>query len=163
MKKFLEAGVLGAPRGVKGELRFDCWCDSPDFLRSVNRFYFDAEGTKSLAVKRYHPSIPSIVFEGREDRQSAALLTGRKLWFDRDDVSLPEGVYFNDDLIGLAVYDAESGEELGVLSAIEEGSRNFLYRIKGDKEYLVPAVDAFVKSVDPEKGIAVSLIEGLEV
>ncbi len=163
MKKFLEAGVLGAPRGVKGELRFDCWCDSPDFLRSVNRFYFDAEGTKSLAVKRYHPSIPSIVFEGREDRQSAALLTGRKLWFDREDVSLPEGVYFNDDLIGLAVYDAESGEALGVLSAIEEGSRNFLYRIKGDKEYLVPAVDAFVKSVDPEKGITVSLIEGLEV
>ncbi len=163
MKKFLEAGVLGAPRGVKGELRFDCWCDSPDFLRSVNRFYFDAEGAKSLAVKRYHPSIPSIVFEGREDRQSAALLTGRKLWFDREDVSLPEGVYFNDDLVGLKVYDAESGEDIGTLTAIEEGNRNFLYRIKGDKEYLVPAVDAFVKSVSLEKGIGISLIEGLEV
>ena len=163
MKKFLEAGVLGAPRGVKGELRFDCWCDSPAFLSNVKRFYFDAEGTKSLAVKRYHPSIPSIVFEGREDRQTAALLTGRKLWFDRDDVVLPEGVYFNDDLIGLRVYDAENGEDIGVLSAIEEGSRNFLYRIKGDKEYLIPAVDAFIKAVDPEKGIAVSLIEGLEV
>ena len=163
MKKYLEAGVLGAPRGVKGELKFTCYCDSPDFLRGVKRFYFDENGEKSLEVKRYYPSIPSIVFEGREDRQSAALLTGRKLWFDRDDVSLPEGVYFNDDLIGLRVYDAENGEDIGVLSAIEEGSRNFLYRIKGDKEYLVPAVDAFVKSVDPEKGIAVSLIEGLEV
>lgn len=163
MKKFLEAGVLGAPRGVKGELRFECWCDSPDFLRSVNRFYFDAEGTKSLAVVRYYPSIPSIVFEGREDRQSAALLTGRKLWFAREDVVLPDGVYFNDDLVGLTVFDAESGAVLGTLAAVEEGSRNFLYRIKGEKEYLVPAVDAFVKSIDLEKGIGVSLIEGLEV
>ncbi len=163
MKKYLEAGVLGAPRGVKGELRFDCWCDSPDFLRGVNRFYFDAEGTKSLAVKRYYPSIPSIVFEGREDRQTAALLTGKTLWFDRDDVSLPQGVYFNDDLIGLPVYDADSGEVFGELSAIEEGSRNFLYRIKGEREYLVPAVDAFIISRDLEKGIAVRLIEGMEV
>lgn len=163
MKKFLEAGVLGAPRGVKGELRFDCWCDSPDFLRGVDRFYFDAEGTKSLAVKRFYPSIPSVVFEGREDRQTAALLTGRKLWFDRDDVTLPEGVFFNDDLIGLKVFDHDSGEEIGVLTSIEEGSRNFLYRIKGDEtEYLVPAVEAFVKSVSLE-GLRVTLIPGLEV
>ncbi len=163
MKKFLEAGVLGAPRGVKGELRFDCWCDSADFLSSVSRFYFDAEGTKSLAVKRYYPSIPSIVFEGREDRQSAALLTGRKLWFAREDVTLPDGVYFNDDLLGLTVYDVENGEPIGALIAVEEGARNFLYRVKGEKEYLIPAVDAFVKSIDPEKGIGISLIEGLEV
>lgn len=154
---------MGAPRGIKGELRFDCFCDSPDFLRGVRRFYFDAAGEKSLAVKRYYPSIPSIVFEGREDRQTAALLTGKTLWFDRDDVSLPQGVYFNDDLIGLPVYDAVSGEALGVLSNIEEGSRNFLYRIKGEKEYLVPAVDAFIKDIDLEKGIAAELIEGLEV
>lgn len=162
MKQYLEAGALGAPRGVKGELRFDCWCDSPEFLRGVKRFYFDAEGTKSLAVKRYYPSIPSVVFEGREDRQTAALLTGKTIWFDRNEVSLPDGVYFNDDLIGLPVYDADSGETIGVLSAIEEGSRCFLYRIKGDTEYLVPAVDAFVISRDLEKGIAVRLIEGME-
>lgn len=163
MKRFLEAGVLGAPRGVKGELRFDCWCDSPDFLRGVKRFYFDAEGTKSLGVSRYYPSIPSIVFEGREDRQSAALLTGRKLWFDREEVVLPTGVFFNDDLVGLKAFDAESGELLGTLVAVEEGSRNFLYRIKGEKEYLVPAVDAFVKSVSLEDGLRIELIDGLEV
>lgn len=155
--------MLGAPRGIKGELRFDCWCDSPSVLKDVERLYFDAEGTKSLAVKRFYPSIPSIVFEGREDRQSAALLTGRKLWFDRDDVALPDGVYFNDDLIGLPVYDAASGAVIGTLRAVEEGSRNFLYRIKGEKEYLVPAVDAFVKSIDIEDGIKIELIDGLEV
>lgn len=154
---------MGAPRGVKGELRFECYCDSPDFLRGVKRLYFDGKGEKSLAVKRYYPSIPSVIFEGREDRQSAAMLTGRTVWFDRDETPLPEGVFFNDDLVGLAVYDADSGEELGVLAEIEEASRGFLYRIKGEKEYLVPDVDAFIVSRDPEKGIAVRLIEGMEV
>lgn len=163
MKKYLEAGVLGAPRGVKGELKFICWCDSPDFLRGVNRFYFDENGEKSLAVKRYYPSIPSIVFEGREDRQTAALLTGKTLWFDREDITLPEGVYFNADLIGLPVYDADTEEVLGTLTAIEEGARNFLYRIEGEKKYLVPDVDAFIISRDPQKGISVRLIEGMEI
>jgi len=163
MKKYLEAGLLGAPRGIKGELRFTCWCDSPDFLKTVKRFYFDDKGEKSLAVKRYYPSIPSIVFEGREDRQSAALLTGKALWFDREEIVLPEGVYFNADLIGLPVFDADSGREIGVLAAIEEGARNFLYRIEGETNYLVPDVDAFVISRDPAKGITVRLIEGMEV
>lgn len=163
MKKYLEAGLLGAPRGIKGELRFTCWCDSPDFLKTVTRFYFDDKGEKSLAVKRYYPSIPSIVFEGREDRQSAALLTGKTLWFDRDEITLPEGVYFNADLIGLPVFDADSGEKLGVLASIEEGARNFLYRIEGETNYLVPNVDAFVIKRDPAEGITVRLIEGMEV
>lgn len=163
MKKYLEAGILGAPRGVKGELKFTCYCDSPDFLRGVKRFYFDEKGEKSLAVKRYHPSIPSIVFEGREDRQSAALLTGKALWFDRDEVTLPEGVYFNADLIGLPVYDADSGEQIGTLASIEEGARHFLYRIEGETNYLVPDVAAFIISRDVDKGITVRLIEGMEV
>lgn len=166
MKKYLEAGILGAPRGIKGELKFTCWCDSPEFLAGVKRLYFDANGEKSLAVKRYHASIPSIVFEGREDRQTAALLTGKQIWFDRDEVVLPEGVYFNADLIGLPVLDADSGEQIGVLTSIEEGARNFLYRIEGtdgETNYLVPAVDAFIISRDLHKGITVRLIEGMEV
>ena len=155
--------MLGAPRGVKGELKFTCWCDSPDFLKTVKRFYFDEKGEKSLAVKMYYPSIPSIVFEGREDRQSAALLTGKTIWFDREEIVLPEGVYFNDDLIGLPVFDADSGAKLGVLASIEEGARSFLYRIEGETNYLVPDVDAFVISRDPNNGITVRLIEGMEV
>ncbi len=154
---------MGAPRGVKGEVRFECFCDSPDFLRGVSRLYFDGSGEKSLAVKRYYPSVPSIIFEGREDRQSASLLTGKTVWFDREETSLPDGVFFNDDLLGLRVYDADSGETVGTLVSVEEGGRGFLYRIKGEREYLVPAVDAFVISLDLQNGIAVRLIEGLEV
>lgn len=163
MKQYLEAGLLCAPRGIKGELKFDCWCDSPDFLRGVVCFYLDSKGEKPLRVKKYFPSIPSIVFEGYEDRGAASVLTGRKLWFDRADVSLPDGVFFNDDLLGLPVFDADSGAPLGTLAAIEDGARHFNYRIKGEKEYLLPAVEEFVISVSLTEGIRVHLLEGMEV
>ena len=31
MKRYLEAGRLNSPRGLKGELRFECWCDECDY------------------------------------------------------------------------------------------------------------------------------------
>ena len=160
MKKFLEAGRLCSPRGIKGELRFDCWCDSPEFLSKVKKFYLDNKGEKFLEVSSYRPSIPSIVFKGYEDRNSASILTGKTVYFDRSDVSLPKGVYFNDDLISAPVFNTD-GEEIGVLKEIQETQRGFFYVIVGeDTEYLVPYNDAFIKSVSPDR-IVVELIEGL--
>ena len=31
LKEFLEAGRIVGTHGIKGELRVDPWCDSPDF------------------------------------------------------------------------------------------------------------------------------------
>lgn len=165
MKRYLEAGRLNATRGIKGEVRFDCWCDSPEFLSGVERLYLDAAGSKALTVKIYRPSIPSIIFEGYEDKETAAALCGRTLWFDREDIELEEGVLFNDDLIGLPVFDDASGEKLGVIVDVEEGARDFNYivsdGIEGGRRFCIPAVDDFIKSVSLEHGVRVSLIEGL--
>ena len=51
MKRFLEAGRLNSPRGLKGELRFDCWCDSIDFLNGVT-YTKDGE-IKNVAPNTY--------------------------------------------------------------------------------------------------------------
>ena len=55
MKQFLEAGKLGAPRGLKGEIRFECWCDGPEFLSGVEKLYLDAKGTRFLEPERFLP------------------------------------------------------------------------------------------------------------
>ena len=94
MRRFLEAGRLNSPRGIKGEVRFDCWCDGPEFLEGVETLYLDPEGKKPLKVALYRASIPSIIFEGYEDRSKAALLTGRTVYFDRRDVVLPTIVLY---------------------------------------------------------------------
>ena len=162
-KRFLEAGRLNSPRGLKGELRFDCWCDSVSFLKNVKFLYLDADGKRPLEVKELRESLSTVIFEGYTDRTSASALTGRTVFFDREEIDLPEGVYFNDDLIGLDVIDSESGDVVGRLAEIEEGVASFIYHIKGEREYVIPAVDEFVLNIDPEKGITVRLIDGAEV
>ncbi len=160
MKQYLEAGRLCSPRGIKGELRFDCWCDSPEFLNKIEKLYLDSKGEKFLEIFQYRPSIPSIIFKGFEDRNSASVLTGKTVYFNRNDIKLPKGVYFNDDLISAPVFDM-TGENIEVLVNIEETPRGFYYIIKSESmEYNVPYNDAFIKSVSPEK-IVVELIEGL--
>ncbi len=162
MKRFLEAGRLNSPRGLKGELRFDCWCDSIEFLSGVKYLYLDNEGKRRLEVKAFRETVSTVIFVGYEDRNSAASLTGRTVYFDREDIPLPEGVFYNDDLIGLTVTDEITGNTVGVLKKIEEGVASDLYYIEGEKKYIIPAVEEFIVNADPQTGITVRLIDGFE-
>ena len=148
-KRFLEAGRLNSPRGIKGEVRFDCWCECPEFLLGVKKLYLDEDGTRFLTVSQYRPSIPSIIFEGYESRELAGYLTGRTVYFDRNDVQLQQGECFNDDLISLPVYNVETGEMIGFLERIDEGVACNYYYVRGEKNsYLIPDNDEFIKEVN---------------
>lgn len=161
MKRFLEAGRLNSPRGLKGELRFDCWCDSIEFLSGVKHLYLDSEGKRPLEVKSFRETVSTVIFVGYEDRNSAASLTGRTVYFDREDIALPEGVFYNDDLIGASVKDEKSGDTVGTLVKIEEGVASDIYYVEGEKNYIVPAVDEFIVSANPQE-IIIRFIDGLE-
>ena len=153
MKRYLEAGRLNSPRGLKGELRFECWCDDAEFLSGVSRLYLDPDGKRFLEVERYIPHLGTVVFKGYPDRTSASALTGRTLWFDREDVTLPEGTWFNDDLIGTPVYNDATGEDLGKVEDVLDYPAHKVYVIRGGKdEYLVPAVPAFISAIDLKTG-----------
>lgn len=163
MKRYLEAGRLNSPRGLKGELRFECWCDDVEFLFGVSRLYLDPEGKRFLEVERYIPRLGTVVFKGYPDRTSASVLTGRTLWFDREDVSLPEGTWFNDDLIGTPVKNDATGETVGVLREVEDRSGRLLWHIAKDgMEFLFPAVQDLIVSVNPGEEIRITLVEGMD-
>jgi 16S rRNA processing protein RimM len=82
---------------------------------------------------------------------------------DRDDVELPEGSYFVQDLIGLSVIDADNNEKIGVLSDVTETGANDVCHIKAEKkEYLIPAIPDVIEKVDIEKGeILIHKMRGL--
>lgn len=162
MKRFLEAGRLNSPRGLKGELRFECWCDSIEFLSGVKRLYLDPEGKRPLEVKAFRETVSTVIFVGYEDRNSAAALTGRTVYFDREDIPLPDGVFYNDDLIGVQVIDENTGNVIGKLKRIEEGMASDIYFVEGEKNYIIPAVSEFIVNADPQSGIVIRLIDGLE-
>ena len=87
----------------------------------------------------------------------------KDLFLRRADIVLPEGEYFDDELLGLEVYDCDTGALLGTLTAVDEYPASKVYTVKGEREILIPAVkDAFIRSVDLDGGrMEVKVWEGL--
>ena len=100
--------------------------------------------------------------EGINNIDVAEKLKNRVIFADRDDISIDDDAFFLADIIGLPVFDILSGEKIGTLSDVMNLGASDLYEIKTENgKKLIPAVDEFIKEVDLEKGIFVSLIEGM--
>lgn len=70
-------------------------------------------------------------------------------------VTLPEGQYFHEDIIGLRV-ETTSGDTVGTIVSIIENAANDVYVCRnGEAEHLIPAVDEFVKQIDIPNGVMV--------
>ena len=149
-KQFLEVGRIVGTHGIRGELRVDPWCDSPDFLSGFKKLYFD-EGKTSLKSKaRPHKNIVLLRLEGVETIDDAEKLRGKVLYIDRDDARLPEGKNFVQDLIGCRVVDADdASKEYGEIADVFKTGANDVYTVKNPSgEFLVPVIDEVVVEKD---------------
>lgn len=156
MKKYLEIGKIVAVQGLKGEVRVQCWCDSPEFLCDFETLYFEAGRTPvKIERARVQKTLAIVKLEGTDTVEQAELLRNKILYMDRDDVELEDGCYFVQDLIGLKCLDADSGKEYGILSEVTETGANDVYHIKDGegKEWLVPAIPDVIIDTDITNGI----------
>jgi 16S rRNA processing protein RimM len=153
-KKYLEAGQIVATHGIRGEVRVQPWCDSPEVLSKLAVLYYDEGKTPIKVSTRPHKNIAVMKIKGVDTVQDAAALRGRILYLDRNDLKLPDGVYFIQDLIGLRVIDADTGEEYGILTDVSPTGANDVYHIKTPEgEVLIPAVPSVVIDTDIDEGI----------
>ena len=153
IKKYLETGKIVGTHGIRGMVRVQAWSDSGEFLTNFKRFFISPNGENELEVLKIQPhgGVVLIAFKGVGTVEQAESLRGKKLYISRDDVSLPDGRYFIDDLIGCEVFDADSGEKYGVISDVSQTGANDVWHIKsGEKEYLLPAIDEVIVKVAPE-------------
>lgn len=157
----LEAGKIINTHGIRGELKVQPWCDTPDFLCGVDTLYVDEVAHKVLSARVHKGNV--LVTLARVDTMDAALSLKNKIVFiSRDEVTLPEGRHFVADLIGLEVRDADTGRAVGKLEEVLTYPAHDIFVVRGEKEYLIPAVDAFVVETRPEDGyLTVRLMEGL--
>ena len=155
-ERFLEAGKIVRIHGVRGELCLEPWADSAEFLLQVKDFYFDWMGTQParLLVSRPHKGRLLVTLRGVDSVEKADAVRGRVLFLDREDVRLEKGQYFLQDLIGLRAVDGRTGQEYGTLAEVLNTPANDVYRIvKGDREYLFPAVSHMIQETDLEGGV----------
>mgnify|MGYP006050863027 CR=1 FL=1 len=156
--KYLEVGKAVGTHGVKGMVRVQVWADSIDFLKQFKYIYTDKEGKGKLRVLKVQPhgNISLVAFKGVETIEHAETLRNTVLYIDRKDVKLPEGRYFISDLLGVKVFDADTNAPLGEISDVSQTGANDVWHITKDgKEYLIPAIDDVLISVDIDNDIAV--------
>lgn len=165
IKQYLETGKIVGTHGIKGMVRVQPWSDSGEFLTNFKYFYLDSAGNSALkAVKiQPHGGVVLIAFKGIETVEQAEKLRGSRLYINRDDISLPEGRYFIDDLIGCSVFDADSGKKYGVISEVSQTGANDVWHISDSgKEYLLPAIDDVIVSVAPkEERVVIRPMKGI--
>lgn len=155
-KEYLEIGKITGTHGIRGEMRFDAWCDDAAFLKSFKYLYFEANETGKVKILscRQHGNIILLSLEGICSIEDAAEKRNKILYIKRSDAKIKKGDWFIEELIGNEVIDADDAAVCyGVISYVSQTGANDVWHIKkGEKEVLIPAIKEVVKRVDIDKG-----------
>ena len=155
--QFVEAGEIVTTHGVRGEVKVLPWLDCPDMLCEFDRCRLDG---KEIAIEqcRVQKTCNLVKLAGIDTMEAAQAMHGKTLEIYREDAD-PD-IIFAAELIGMEVYQDDT--LLGKLADVLDYPGNKVYVVKGDKEYMIPAVKAFVLSTDMDNNrMQVRLIEGM--
>ena len=155
---------IGAPHGIKGEVRVKSFTDDPLALGDYGSLY-SGDGRKfKLMRARLQKNLVIAKFKGVNFRDEAEALNGIELFIDRsmlpDDTE--EDEYYVTDLIGMDVVD-ETGTKVGTIAAVPDFGAGDLLEItpaagRGDKSWYLEFTLANVPSVDiAERRVTVHL------
>jgi 16S rRNA processing protein RimM len=153
--------------GVKGEVKVRSLSDVPGRLEALTQVILVAKNGKTLETSVTHVRRIGTGFivglAGLTNPEDAALWRGALIQAPRAAMpALPDGQYYECDLIGLTVQD-ERSEPIGELEQILETPGNHLFVVRqGAKEILIPAAKDLIVAVDLERRVmTVRMIDGL--
>lgn len=156
MKEYLEIGQFVNTHGVKGDLKLEVWADSPQSLTGLKKIYRETkDGYREYEISRVSVFKEFLLchIAGIDDIDDALPFKGKTMLARREDIPLPEGGHFIADLIGLDVYDYDSGIRYGRVTDMYNRGASDIYVINtGKDEVMVPAVGEFVREIHIEDG-----------
>ena len=160
-------GKIVGVRGIRGEVKVVSLTDDPERFSLLDRIFVETDDgcRKELEIEWWRKWRRHLSLKFREiDRvEDAEALVGGFILIPRDQVvSLPEGMYYIFDLVGMEV-ETEEGRKLGHLREVMQLPAHDVYVVTdGTEEWLIPAVREFVRRVDlVERSMTVRVIEGL--
>lgn len=155
--EFLDVGEIVTTHGVRGEVKVLPWADGPDFLLNFKRILIDAQEYK-VEQCRVQKSCNLLKIYGVNSIEDGQALRGKVIRVYREDA--PRDLIFVAELEGMQVF--ADGTYIGDISEVLDYPGNKVYVVKGEHEYMIPAVKAYVLSTDVEKNrMDVRLIEGM--
>lgn len=162
---YLAVGFLRRPHGVTGEMLMDLHTDFPERLKPGRRLFLGEEHLPVTLVRaRPHASGLLIKLEGVNNPEAAGKYRNTWLFVKTHDIPpLPNGQYYQHQIIGLKVVD-ENDKPLGTLTEILETGANDVYVVVREDggELLLPAIPQVILDLRPEEGyLRVHLLDGL--
>ncbi len=160
-------GRIERPFGVKGEVKVRPLSAVPGRFEGLRAVSLLARNGQTLETSVTHVRRAGAEFilglTGLTTPEDASLWRGGFIRTIRGAVpGLPDGQYYECDLIGLAVY-TEERQAIGVLEEVWDLPGNPVFVVRqGAKEILIPAAKELVRAVDlTAQEMIVRLIDGL--
>ena len=155
--QFIEAGEIVTTHGVRGEVKVLCWLDDPEMLCEFDRCRIDGREV-ILEQVRVQKTCNLVKLQGINTMEAAQAMRGRIVELYREDID--DEVIFAAELIGVEVY--AEGSLIGKITDVLDYPGNAVYVVKGEHEYMIPAVNQFILSTDVDANrMEVRLIEGM--
>ena len=155
--QYIEAGEIVTTHGVRGEVKVLCWLDDPEMLCEFDRCRIDGKEFTMEQV-RVQKTCNLVKLAGIDTMEAAQLMRGKIMELYREDID--DEVIFAAELKGVEVY--AEGEQIGKIVDVLDYPSHSVYVVRGQYEYMIPAVSAFILDTDMENNrMEVKLIEGM--
>ena len=158
----IPVGQIVNAHGIRGEVKVNPHGFDPEFLTEFDTIYIDNQPVKVRSA-RVHKSTVLMTLPGVDDMDAALALKGKTVSIRRTDAHLPQGQFFDQELLGLRVIDWATDQEIGTIDRVLTYPAHKIYQVRGQREYLIPAVPGvFIESTDPDAGeMRVHMMKGL--
>ena len=144
-------GVVGAPHGVRGEVKVQPRTDIAGRFRKGSRLLCDGLGELVVASVRGAADVPIVRFEGHSTRTDAERIRGRALRVSCAEARrAAKDAYLWADLLGLRA-ETSTGQSLGIVSEVLRAGETdvLVVRAEGSREELLfPAIASVIREVD---------------
>jgi len=150
--------------GVKGDIKVECFTDTPSVLKDIKVFYIDGKEYIAESVKPFG-NFALIKIKDIKDMTAAETFRNKLFYANRADMPAPEtGSYYIDDLIGCVVSD-ETDTKIGtVVDILQYGSADIFVLRENGKTIMFPHLKSVIISVKPtEKTLTVNKAEFIKV
>jgi len=155
--QYIEAGEIVTTHGVRGEVKVLCWLDDPEMLCEFDRCRIDGKAYEMEQV-RVQKTCNLVKLSGVDSMEAAQAMRGKVLQLYREDID--DEVIFAAELIGMVVYTGD--ECIGKITEVLDYPGNSVYVVKGEYDYMIPAVKQFILSTDMEGNrMQVQLLKGM--
>ena len=155
--EFIEAGEIVTTHGVRGEVKVLPWMDGPEILCEFDRCRIGGV-EYTIESCRIQKTCNLVKLSGIDTMEAAQAMRGKVIELYREDID--DEVIFAAELIGMEVYAED--KLIGKIKEVLDYPGNSVYVVRGEHEYMIPAVKQFILHTDVDGNrMEVKLIEGM--